>query len=186
MINKNLIQKFADIEYPKCGDYNTRRYGNDRMNEFIAKSLYNAIELSDRSICGFKKIGVETRFCFADEGPDYELYKGLMSNKEERLKNYFMNENLKSIESKIKIFNKEDEYNIPACWTHNEIELCEPTWIREERDLDNHHKLLNDQDRLAILEVLKEQKIDFEKRLNTWWKKYGADKLHTWTYWADR
>ena len=27
MINKNLIQKFADIEYPKCGDYETRRYG---------------------------------------------------------------------------------------------------------------------------------------------------------------
>ena len=184
MINKNLIQKFADIEYPKCGDYETRRYGNDRMNEWTVKNLYNVIELSDGTLCGFDKESIETRFCFADEGPQYEIYKNLMSNREERLKNYFINENLKRIEQRIKVFEKED-MDIPACWIY-EDGICKPTWLRDDRDIDIKHKLLNEQDRKAILEIYKEMKVDMIKRLNTWWKRYGADKLHTWTYWADR
>lgn len=184
MINKNLIQKFADIEYPKCGDYDTKRYGNDRMNEWVAKQLYNVIELSDGTLCGFDKESIETRFCFADEGPQYEIYKDLMSE-EERLKRYFFNENIKKIDEVIKVFEKKDEYYIPACWIYKSG-ICKPTWLRDDRDREINHKILNEQDRQAILEVLKEKKEDFIKRLNTWWKRYGADKLHTWTYWADR
>ena len=29
-------------------------------------------------------------------------------------------------------------------------------------------------------------RVDFEKRLSVWWKKYGDEKLNTFTYWADR
>ena len=36
-----------------------------------------------------------------------------------------------------------------------------------------------------ILEVYKKQKENFTKRLNTYLKKYGLSKLHTWTYLID-
>ena len=36
-----------------------------------------------------------------------------------------------------------------------------------------------------ILEVYKKQKENFMKRLNTYLKKYGLSKLHTWTYLVD-
>ena len=106
-------------------------------------------------------------------------------SEEERLKRYFFNENIKKIDEVIKVFEKKDEYYIPACWIYKSG-ICKPTWLRDDRDREINHKILNEQDRQAILEVLKEKKEDFIKRLNTWWKRYGADKLHTWTYWADR
>ena len=36
-----------------------------------------------------------------------------------------------------------------------------------------------------ILDVYKKQKENFTKRLNTYLKKYGLSKLHTWTYLVD-
>ena len=37
----------------------------------------------------------------------------------------------------------------------------------------------------ALLDAEKRQAAAFEKRLNTWWKRYGAEKLHTWSYLVD-
>ena len=32
---------------------------------------------------------------------------------------------------------------------------------------------------------LESEKIKFEKRVDTYFKKYGTSKLNTWTYWKD-
>jgi hypothetical protein len=42
-----------------------------------------------------------------------------------------------------------------------------------------------DEDRLAILEGLKREREKFDKRLQTYLKRYGTSKIRTWTYWAD-
>ena len=39
--------------------------------------------------------------------------------------------------------------------------------------------------RTALLKAYTQVRADFEKRLKAWWKRYGADKLHVWTYWQD-
>ena len=31
-----------------------------------------------------------------------------------------------------------------------------------------------------------EARTDYKKRLNAYWKRFGASKLHTWTYWTER
>ena len=36
-----------------------------------------------------------------------------------------------------------------------------------------------------MAEACKEVRASFEKRLAAWWKRYGADRLHCWTYWRD-
>jgi hypothetical protein len=183
MKNKNLIQKFADNEYPIKGNYNTKRYGNDRMNEYVVKTTENAILLSNGLICGFEKPSIETRFCFHDEGPQYEFYKDLMKSKED-LKSYFFFENLKDLDDMIKIFSKETE-DVPAYYDY-ENGNCKATYIGVYYGRNSEsYKKLTEEDRLSILNELKEQKNAFIKRLETWWKKYGAEKLHTWTYWAD-
>lgn len=39
--------------------------------------------------------------------------------------------------------------------------------------------------RRKLAEACKEVRAAFEKRLAAWWKRYGADRLHCWTYWRD-
>ena len=39
--------------------------------------------------------------------------------------------------------------------------------------------------RRKLAEACKEVRASFEKRLADWWKRYGADRLHCWTYWQD-
>ena len=42
-----------------------------------------------------------------------------------------------------------------------------------------------DEEKKLILKGLKFARKCFEARLDTYLKRYGVSKLHTWTYWAD-
>ena len=185
MKNKDLIKKYADIEYPIVGDYQTKRYGNDRMNEYVQNSLANVIKLSNEMLCKFDKEQINTHFCFSDEGNEFELYKELHQDND-RMKNYFLHQNLKELDQLIEVFEEKNGSEIPAVY-HYGNGLCKPTyiWWGNERDVKEVIKV-NSEDRKAILEMLYEIREDFTKRLETWWKKYGAEHLHTWTYWVDR
>ena len=183
MINKELIKEYADTEYPIVGDYDAKRYGNDRMNEYVQKKLANVIKLSNGMLCGYDKPSIETRFCFHDEGPDYELYKELMADND-RLKGYFLYHNAKGIDELIEAFEDRDSTYEPCIYDY-ENGLCRPSTAWRGPDSDKNRVKVSEEDRKAILEMLFEIRKDFIKRLETWWKKYGAEKLHTWTYWAD-
>lgn len=45
---------------------------------------------------------------------------------------------------------------------------------------------IDDEARAILLKAYESARAAFIKRLQTWWKRYGAEKLHCWTYWADR
>lgn len=184
-MSKELIQEWADNEYPKCGDYNTHRYGNDRMNEWVVKNTAEVIKLSDGKLLGFDKPRVETHFCFHDEGAEYELYKDLHAS-ENRMKSYFMSENMKQYDELLnRLEGKKDEYStFRLCLYNYRNGNYKLTWM-SGFNLDEYHIELNEKDLPQVLAVVKKLRADFEKRLNTWWKRYGVDKLKTWTYWAD-
>lgn len=44
---------------------------------------------------------------------------------------------------------------------------------------------MSEETRQALLKAYELEFDKFEKRLHTWWKRYGATKVHTWTYWVD-
>ena len=46
--------------------------------------------------------------------------------------------------------------------------------------------LMTENDCAKALTILKDERANFEKRLQIYLKRYGVSKLHTWTYWADR
>lgn len=173
-MTKELIEQYANIDYPD----------NKTMNDYIKKSLFDVVKLSNGMLCGFEKSHINTRFCFRDEGADYELYKELHKDND-RMKNYFLNENTWEIDRMIEVFEDKDEHKIPAIYDY-ENGLCKPSWYywADHRDTDNTIRVTED-DQKAILEKLYEVRKSLIKRLETWWKKYGAEKLHTWTYWAD-
>ena len=45
---------------------------------------------------------------------------------------------------------------------------------------------LTKDERDEVAGALEYVRANFQKRLETYLKKYGVSKLHTWTYWADR
>ena len=177
---------------------NTEWPGYYKENE-----LAGACELKNGFILGRRKEGIKTRFCFHDEGPDYDFYRELKSA-DEKMRRYFMSENLSDFDFYIDLLKKAKakESTFPkyvGAYLENETKTAVLTFrnysdltgeFEIEKGLAQHEREPNfyplDAEELeTVLEMMEKTKADFEKRLNTWWKKYGAEKLHTWTYWAD-
>lgn len=165
--------------------------------------LAGACELKNGFILGRRKEGIKTRFCFHDEGPDYDFYKELKSE-EEKMHRYFMQENLSDFDFYLDLLrkakNKESTFpKYVGAYLENETKTAVLTFrnysdltgeFEIEKGLEKHERepnfyTLDAEELETVLQMVEKTKADFEKRLNTWWKKYGAEKLHTWTYWAD-
>ena len=205
--NIQLAQSFANGEEIKTekkpdfkdliNDYAARKWGdNAHMMEYIKKSTCAAFTLENGDIVGVDKPRIKTHFCFHDEGPDYDFYKELHADKE-KMRRYFMNENLKSYDEEIEQAEKNDGFYF-GFW-HGSDKTAQISPLRycriSNRGTINEglkeHELVPDwtpateEERKKALEILKLVRADFEKRLVTWWKRYGVEHLKTWTYWAD-
>ena len=157
--------------------------GFDR--EYYKKHAVGAIKLADGYYI-IEKPSIENRFCFHDEGPQYEQYKSLTSN-EDRMAKYFKAENLDEFDRHIERITKGD-YGDKRVWINttnyknNRVELCfYSSWGQPDGD----YKECTDEEKKLILKGLKYGRELFEKRLDSYLKRYGVSKLHTWTYWAD-
>lgn len=185
---KKLIEELANRQHPICGDYETKRYGNDRMNEYTRKTTAGACVLDDGRILGIEKPRIQKNFCFHDEGADYERYKNLMAN-DDKMKAHFYFENLKGIDEKIKAIKEPDERHAIGFYLYESqtacISWCARWAIIEKHPASQHFREMSDREKTEVLKLLNQIRQDFMKRLDTWWKKYGVKKLNTWTYWAD-
>jgi hypothetical protein len=160
-----------------CSDYDKAYY---------KKGCVGAIKLHD-GYCLIDKPSIDNKFCFHDEGPQYEFYKELMADKENRLAAYFKSENLACFDNKIERITKGDRYNNDkrvwwyASGTGHKVCL---QFYSDHWD-DDKKTLCTDEEKALILKGLKFGREMFEKRLDAYLKRYGTSKLHTWTYWAD-
>lgn len=160
----------------------------DWLTESGFNKTYNvgAIKLHDGFVM-IPKPSIENKFCFHDEGPDYDFYKELKAD-DKKMTEYFKSRNLDDFDWKIKHIEEGDTYNKDrrVWWykdTQNEkrVYLC---FNPHDWDIDKY-TLCTDEERTLILGGLKYGRMLFEKRLDSYLKKYGVSKLHTWTYWAD-
>lgn len=173
-MTKELIEQYADIDYPD----------NKLMNDYIKKSLFDVVQLSNGMLCGFDKPHINTRFCFSDEGPENDLYHELHQD-DNRMKHYFIYQNIKELDEMIFVFENKDEHKMPAIYNY-ENGLCKPSWYYWSDVINDDNRIrVTGENQKVILETLYEMRKSLVKRLETWWKKYGKEKLHTWTYWAN-
>ena len=160
--------------------------GDDYYREKTSK----VIRLSNGGLMDWEKQSINTRFCFHDEGPDYEFYKSLTSD-DDKLKAYFFGENLRDYDRVINGLNGKDGKNHEYRLYRNRED--KNVWEFADFNGGNYYYTtirdksieMTDPDRLAILQATEELKEKMRKRLETWWKRYGKDKLYLWTYWAD-
>lgn len=163
-------------------------YSNKSGRKEYKKYYVGAVKLHDRYYL-LEKPSIETKFCFHDEGPQYEFYKELTSA-ESKMARYFKNENLHTFDSHIGHIEKGDEFSEDkrVWWyicNYDEnklyLQFHPDHW---SCDCENG-TLCTDEEKDLIIKGLKFARGCFEKRLDQYLKRYGTSKLHTWTYWAD-
>ena len=157
-----------------------------RNDEYYRKNNVGAIKFGDRFYL-IEKPSIENRFCFHDEGPQYEFYKSLMSD-DKKLQEYFLKENLHEFDEIIEHITKGDErrQGDKRVWWYEGNEHRMYIALDDYWDRDGNYKLLTEDEKKLLLAGVKFGREMFSKRLQTYLKRYGTSKLHTWTYWADR
>lgn len=181
--------------------------GDKRMLDYERKKWSGGVRLENGGIVAFEKPSMSTRFCFHDEGPQYDYYCELMADKETRLRDYFLHENLDGMDEEIRAM--ELNCRFPEGEYHSRY-YCKQWYLMRESysgetaplnlwkfkalsvsQVEDNPKWygdavkMSDADRQTILAGLKREREKFEKRLQTYLKRYGVSKIHTWTYWAD-
>lgn len=156
--------------------------------QYHKKYSANAVKLPEGYYL-IEKPTIDNRFCFHDEGPDYDFYCSLHEN-ESNLRSYFMSENLRKIDDRIEALTDTDEYTVLVGKSYRKG-IATLNYFRypyeARRAMESQGmRSLTEAERSEIVEAMKVVRADFEKRLNTYLNRYGVSKIHTWTYWADR
>lgn len=151
-----------------------------------AKWYAAAVKLQDGFLV-IEKPSIENKFCFHDEGPDYETYKTL-HKKEENLRAYFLNHNLSDLDARLKWLEKEDDpvYVDTECCSNGRVYLRTRQYSWDYCEARNKgFRELSVAERKQCAAAVRFVRAAFEKRIQTYLKRYGVSKIHTWTYWAD-
>ena len=160
-----------------------KEYATKGADNYDMKHSVGAVKLHE-SYYLIEKPSIETRFCFHDEGPDYEFYKELCAD-EKDMAQYFKSENLREFDKYIDHIecNKEKGWDNDGrvwwCKCDNRL------YLRFYYESSDKYTECTDEEKQLILEGLKFGRKCFETRLDAYLKRYGISKLHTWTYWAD-
>ena len=188
-----LIKEYAKREWPNT----------ERMSGWLQKHTAGVVKLND-TLLGIDKPHIETTLAFHDEGPNYALYKDLLKNTD-KMREYFIYRNTKDLQKIVQTLEKENCMQYPYVLGVMYLNSGTARLVWEdyshltdcgeiENGLKKHEKMqnvvpvvcLDKEVREMIISAYKKVLAEFEKRLSVWWKKYGAEKLNTFTYWADR
>lgn len=187
-------------DYIQCKEeYINNCVESDTTKKYYNKSLIGAVKLGSWYYQIEKPI-IQNKFCFHDEGPQYDLYTDLIKD-DDKMKKYFININLKNfneqiyeIENFIKKLNKKEisksDNNVFWIDGRNDNYITFYKYDKNSNGFFNvsetYNRKATQKDCILILNAIKWSKLKFEKRLNTYLKKYGTSKLNIWTYWADK
>lgn len=199
MSQKELKEKYMEIIKKEVWQ------GDEDMQEYARKECAYVVQLSSGNIISLDKPRIQKNFCFGMgmyatyTQEEFERAEGL-AKKARTDADYFIQKNMKQITCAIENL-KECLEGKRECYTfthytgqpensilkgYNTVEIyenpkyCPGRWLNH-RDLE---KLDNDSIQ-AIIDGLEEVGKAFMKRLNTYLKRYGLDKLNVWTYCRD-
>lgn len=150
-------------------------------------------KLPNGCIVAAEKKRIETAFWFAEGsqcGTTFEEAQNLAyaASKSEQ---WFIDRNTSGLNYIIEQLKEQlkgnylSDYNKIVLRKHNYKNLCEITTLRFYPDRANCYELTNE-DLIVLIDFYESVKADFEKRLQTYLKRYGLKKCSFQTYWADR
>lgn len=164
-----------------------RGLSGEKWEKYFREKVAWLVKLSDGTLFEIEKPSIETHFCFGERGYDYDdaVHAACEARTNEDL---FRIRNLRAINDKIaELENGPDPgckmwvnvvYGVSADYVNHGDE-----WHMELVNCKTHELTKEDRDAIrAGYEIVKEA---FEKRINTYLKRYGLSKVRSWTYWVD-
>lgn len=165
-------------------------HGNKRMIDYCVNKAARFVRLASGHLLVIDKPRIETRFCFgySDSRFDTEDYDRAneMAYHARTNEDYFKGENLKQLREVVDTLQGKGRFghNVAYIWYgdggQTALHFCR-RWELIEKGLEE----LGEQDRQTIIAAYEIEIAAFEKRLNTYLKRYGMSKVHTWSYWQD-
>ena len=181
---KELKQRSIDIVMEES-------WKNDpSMRKHFEKSIDRVIETEKGYLIAIEKKSIEKDFCFGYrlsryDTEDYDRAQDAAYTASKSTE-YFIEKNLSKFDSIFESLNELDVYtrvkfyNDPKDSIIRGLEHC-----RYYDQVGEDWEKISDSDRQAIIAAYTESKKDFEKRLQSYLKRYGMSKVNTWTYWMD-
>lgn len=187
-------------------------WSNEKMVTYCVNNTATIAKLPNGEIITVEKQGIETRFCFGESGYDYDDALQ-MAHHARTSEEYFKDENMASFRkwveeleeckkldrSALVIYQKHYTGQTEDCKLASiqivrmgeVIEACGgcvrldelpgkeiSLWCRDCRIATNEEINL-------ILEAYKEAAKAHEKKVDSYLKRYGTSKVHSWTYWRE-
>jgi len=159
-------------------------------SDYYKKHNVGAVKMHDRYYL-LEKPHMENQFWFHDEGPNYEFYCSL--NTDEKIAEYFKKENLNKYDRLISDIEEGSGYDHDKRLWWQAQEDGERLFVYtstqksyNRSNSDDCYTLFTDEEKAVLLAALKWGRAQFEKRLDTYLKRYGVSKIHMDTFWADR
>lgn len=169
---------------------------DDRMIKYCSSLADVVFKTEDGFYLEVEKPYIETRFCFgySDSPYDTEDYDRAseMAHYARTNEDHFRETNLRKLKRAIEYYS--DKNNDLWFQNHyisqeNNILKCIQSFKHWEEphdisDTTKYHKV-SDKDRELIVDAYKQELERFSKRVETYLKRYGLSKVHSWTYWRD-
>ncbi len=162
--------------------------GHDRWKKYYRDNIGALVRLTTGEIFCIEKPRIETSFCFGESGYDaddaYHMAHVARTNED-----YFKERNLRDLKTEIDLLSY-------RTGLYNNERLAAERWgcdgvvwvsfcSRFDRDGKFISDELSEEDRERVLEGYRKAYKAFEKRLDTYLKRYGLSKVRSWTYWRD-
>lgn len=191
-MNKNdkEIQKELKNKFEKM--LRNEVWQDESMVQFCLKECARIVPLSNNKYISIDKPRIETSFCFGYSDSKYDTEDfdraNAMAAYARKSEEYFIKENLKQIENKIKLLDddkyccvlRNHYYGQPDDTEYKSLNFIR--WYEEKKATDIE---LTEADKETIKEAYKIELEVFKKRLNTYLKRYGTSKIKSWSYWRD-
>lgn len=164
------------------------------MVDYCVKEAAHIVELQNGDIVTIDKPRIQKDFCFGyslnrHDTEDFDRAQEASAHAETS-PDYFMHKNLKDLDNMIALLEGKQasrfNFYTGVHYTGQPADSKLKQVVQLDR-WDEHagYTLLSEADRSAMLEGYKQVRADFVKRLQTYLKRYGLSKVHTWTYWRD-
>ena len=176
-------------------------WDDPKMVDYCSKQAEQVVETEDGWLIEIERKNIKTRFCFGYgfcgvSTEDEEDGASNMAHHARTQVDYFIEENLKEYNERIKNLKEHDAYvsltgkyysQKPGCKLQHY--MCDyhfgyGTWNENLKDT-NKWKKLSENDKNELIAAFERAKESLIKRLQTYLKKFGLSKLNVWTYLRD-
>ena len=164
------------------------------MVDYCIKESAHIVELQNGDIVTIDRPRIEKDFCFgySCSSHDTESFDHAqdMSAHARESTDYFMRQNLKDLDNMIALLEGKQASRFDFYTGTHYTGQPADSKLKQVVQLDRWgehagYSLLSESDRAAMLEGYRQVRADFVKRLQTYLKRYGTSKVHSWTYWRD-